>query len=255
MLIDTHAHLYHKEFEKDIEEVLQRCAANGVNRVYLPAIDTQSHERMHRLLLKSGLQGVELQAMMGVHPCSINEHYRAELDTAYAYLNNGSYCAVGEIGLDFYWDVTYKEQQLAAFDVQINWATERKLPIVIHSRNSTQECITMVMPYAGKLTGIFHCFSGTYEQAKQIMDLGFYLGIGGVATYKNSNLIEILQKTGLSRVVLETDAPYLSPVPFRGKRNESSYIRNICDHLSLQLAVDTVEIERITTDNALAAFS
>ncbi|MBL7777160.1 MAG: TatD family hydrolase [Chitinophagales bacterium] len=255
MLIDTHAHLYHKEFEKDIEEVLQRCAANGVKRVYLPAIDTQSHERMHRLLLKSGLQEVELQAMMGVHPCSINEHYLAELDTAYAYLNNGSYCAVGEIGLDFYWDVTYKEQQLAAFDVQINWATERKLPIVIHSRNSTQECINTVMPYVGKLTGIFHCFSGTYEQAKQIMDLGFYLGIGGVATYKNSNLIEILQKTGLSRVVLETDAPYLSPMPFRGKRNESSYIRNICDHLSLKLELDTAEIERITTDNALAAFS
>lgn len=254
MLIDTHAHLYHKEFEKDIDDVLQRCAANGINKVYLPAIDTQSHEQMHKLLPKSGLHGVQLLAMMGVHPCSINENYQLELDTALTNLQSNVYCAVGEIGLDFYWDVTYKQQQFAAFDTQINWAIERKLPIVIHSRNSTQECIDAVLPYAGRLTGIFHCFSGTYEQAKQIMDLGLFLGIGGVVTYKNSNLIEILQKTGLSRVVLETDAPYLSPVPHRGKRNESSYLRNICNYLSLHLSVDSADIERITTENAETVF-
>ncbi|MCS6935558.1 MAG: TatD family hydrolase [Chitinophagales bacterium] len=254
MLIDTHCHLYHKQFDADMKAVLQRAASAGIKRVYLPAIDTESHERMLELAEKSGVLGITLHPMMGVHPCSVNENYELELAAAEKYLKEHSFCAIGEIGLDFYWDVTYRRQQIEVFERQINLAVEYKLPIVIHSRNSTDACLECVKPYAGKVTGIFHCFSGSYEQAVKVIDLGFYIGIGGVLTYKNSTLGDIIRQTGLSHVVLETDAPYLAPVPYRGKRNEPGYVRCVAEHLANVMNMTTEEVAEITTQNALRIY-
>jgi TatD DNase family protein len=194
--------------------------------------------------------------MMGLHPCSIKENYKEELDIALKYLNDGNeYYAIGEIGLDFHWDVSFKEQQHEAFHTQIGWAIERELPIVIHSRKSTYECIEVVKKYKGKIRGIFHCFSGSVEEAHEIIKLGFYLGIGGVSTYKNSGLREVLPQIGLSNVVFETDAPYLTPVPHRGKRNEPSYIKLICEEVAKIMGKSYSEVAEITTQNALKVFN
>ena len=178
------------------------------------------------------------------------------MEIACEYLNNGTkYYAVGEIGLDFYWDVTYREQQFEAFDIQIGWAMERGLPIVIHSRKSTYECIEVVKKYKGRINGIFHCFSGSLEEAREIIKLGFYLGIGGVATYKNSGLREVLPQIGLSNIVFETDAPYLTPVPHRGKRNEPAYIKLICEEVAKIMSKGYSEVAETTTQNALKVFN
>lgn len=254
-LVDTHCHLYLKNFDNDINEAIQRCIDNGVSKVFLPAIDNETHDRLHKLIDSTTQPGFELYAMMGVHPCSIKENFEEELSIAKNFLDSGrKYYAVGEIGLDYYWDVTFKEQQIIAFERQIEWSIERNFPISIHSRNSTKDCIKSVSKYASKAKGIFHCFSGTAEEAKQIMDLGFYLGIGGVATYKNGGLKELLPQMGISHLVFETDAPYLAPVPYRGKRNEPSYIKTICESVAETLQMSVDEVASTTTANALKVF-
>lgn len=252
-LIDTHAHLYHKEFDRDIHEALQRCAASGVSTVLLPAIDSESHEKL-LALSRQQVAGVRLLPMMGVHPCSITADYEKELQTARSYLDRGGYCAVGEIGLDYYWDVTYKQQQLIAFEEQINWAIEKNLPIAIHTRNAIDDAIALVGKYKGRVQGVFHCFGGTLQQARQITELGFYLGIGGVFTYKNSDLRHTLAHTGLSHIVLETDAPYLSPVPHRGKRNESAYTAIVAQAIAEALQLPVEHVAEVTTANAVKLF-
>jgi TatD DNase family protein len=193
--------------------------------------------------------------MMGLHPCSVKENFEEELKIAEGYLNSGrKYFAVGEIGLDYYWDLTFKAQQIMAFERQIEWSIERNLPVAIHSRNSVTDCIAIVSKYKGRAKGIFHCFSGTLEEAKQITELGFYLGIGGVITYKTSDLKSLLPQIGLKNVVLETDAPYLSPVPCRGKRNEPAYIRTICESVAQAMNKDLERVAEISTENALRVF-
>jgi TatD DNase family protein len=258
MLVDTHCHLYLKNFDTDLENVISRSIANGVNKIFLPAIDKDTHDRLHALADRNFSKhsaDFGIFPMMGVHPCSITANFEDELNTAKNYLDSGrKYYAVGEIGLDYYWDVTYKEQQIIAFERQIDWSIEKKLPVVIHSRNSTSDCIKSVSKYQGKVKGIFHCFSGTLDEAKQIIDLGLYLGIGGVVTYKNSDLKEIIRQTGLGNVVLETDAPYLAPIPFRGKRNEPSYIKPIAQYIADSLDMDVSEVAQATTSNALRVF-
>jgi TatD DNase family protein len=251
-IIDTHCHLYAEEFKDDIALVIERAMAEGVQQFYLPAID--SSETANMLALEEKFPG-QCIAMMGLHPCYVKENYQQELKLVQDWLSKRKFAAVGEIGLDFYWDKTFANEQYEAFRLQADWALQYGLPIVIHTRNAMQETINVVKEYAGKgLRGIFHCFSGSYESAVQIINTGFYLGIGGVLTYKNAGLSEVLEKIGLEYLVLETDAPYLTPVPFRGKRNESSYLKYILAKLAEVKKVSMEEIAAITTANAQKIF-
>ncbi len=253
IIVDTHCHLYSEEFITDIDAVIARAKSQGVAKFYLPAIDSSSLEAM--LALENRYPN-EVFAMMGLHPCYVKENYKTELQIVADQLTKRDFVAVGEIGLDFYWDKTFATQQHGAFELQMQWALDKKLPIVIHTRNAMQETINMVKPFAAKgLTGIFHCFSGSYESAKQIIDMGFMLGIGGVITYKNSGLPDALANIPSSFFVLETDAPYLSPVPFRGKRNESSYLQYIIEKLADTKQISVEEMANITTENAMKIFT
>jgi TatD DNase family protein len=248
IIIDTHCHLYDETFQSDLTEVIERAQASGVTRFYLPAIDSSEHEAM---LALEALYPNVCVAMMGVHPCYIKDNYLTELAIVEKWLNTRKFVAIGEIGLDFYWDKTFQTQQYAAFVIQMQWALESNCPVVIHTRNAMQETINMIKPFAKKgLRGIFHCFSGSAESAQQITDLGLYLGIGGVLTYKNSGLPEVLARVPLEYLVLETDAPYLPPVPFRGKRNESSYLQYIVEKLSEIKNTTPQAIAAATTANA-----
>ena len=252
IIIDTHCHLYAEEFEGDIAEVIKRAKYEGVKNFYLPAIDSTCLDGMLALEKK---YPDECIAMMGLHPCYVKANYKDELEIVKGQLAARHFVAIGEIGLDYYWDKTFMEQQQEAFELQMQWALDYKLPIVIHTRNAMQETINMVKPFAAKgLTGIFHCFSGSYESAKQIVDMGFLLGIGGVVTYKNSGLPHALENIGTEHLVLETDAPYLTPIPFRGKRNESSYLKYIVEKLAEIKNISVDEMAAITTANSERVF-
>ncbi len=252
ILIDTHCHLYLEEFADDIEQVMQRADNEGIKKFYLPAIDSSHTAAM--LALEKKFPG-RCIAMTGLHPCSVKSSYQQELQQVEAALQQRKFAAVGEIGLDFYWDRTFEPQQYEAFRMQIRWALQYDIPIVIHSRNSMAETIQVVREEQnGKLRGIFHCFNDSYESAKQIIDLGFYLGIGGVLTYKNSRLPEAIKDIPLERLVLETDAPYLTPVPYRGKRNESSYLKYVAARLAGLKNRSIGEVAAITTENAVKIF-
>ena len=251
-MIDTHCHLYLEEFKTDITDVIKRAEAEGVNKFYLPAIDSAETENI--FLLEKKFPG-KCIAMMGLHPCSVKENYLDELSLVEEWLSKRKFAAVGEIGLDFYWDKTFIEQQFEAFRIQIGLSLQYNLPIVIHTRNAMQETIDVVKEFVPKgVRGIFHCFGGSYQNAKEIIDAGFYLGIGGVLTYKKSGLAEVLEKIDLQHIVLETDSPYLTPVPFRGKRNESSYIKFIAEKLAQIKNVPVEEVDAITTANAEKIF-
>jgi TatD DNase family protein len=250
--IDTHAHLYGEDFSDDRTVVVERALAAGVSHLYLPNIDSSSIAGM--LALETEFPG-KCFAMMGVHPCYVNENVDQELGIVKDWLAKRPFKAIGEIGLDFYWDKTHVEQQYKAFRTQLELAREYSLPVAIHSRESTHECIDEVKALQdGRLSGVFHCFSGTLEEAKEIIDLGFYLGIGGVVTFKKSGLDKILEDIDLANVVLETDAPYLAPVPYRGKRNESAYIPLIGEKIADVKNLKIADIAAITTNNALKLF-
>jgi TatD DNase family protein len=247
--IDTHTHIYLKEFHDDLGACLERAKGSGVEAFYLPAIDSETHEAM----LDIERRYPACKAMMGLHPCSVKENFRNELEQVMEYLKQRTFIAVGEIGLDFYWDTTFTSQQYDAFHYQINLAREHDLPIVIHSRNATDECIAVVEQYPG-LKGVFHCFSGDAEQAQRAIATGFYLGIGGVVTFKKSGMDKVVQAVGLSRLVLETDAPYLAPVPYRGKRNEPVYTRIVAEKIAQVLDVELEVVAEVTTKNAKNLF-
>ena len=251
-LIDTHCHLYVEEFDGDRPAIIERAENEGVEKFYLPAIDSSSLDR----LLKTELQYPgKCLAMMGLHPCSVKENYLQELQLVEEWLAKRPFSAIGEIGLDFYWDKTFTDQQYEAFRRQLMLAKQYGLPAVLHSRDSLNESIGLVKSLQdGGLTGIFHCFGGTLEQAKQITDLGFYVGIGGIITYKNAGLGPVLEQLSLDHMVLETDAPYLSPVPFRGRRNESSYLKYIVQKLADFKQMPVEEVAAITTRNAQKIF-
>ena len=250
-LIDTHSHVYLSEFDPDREMVNERSEKEGVRIILLPAIDSGTHEH----LLKLEQADPRYKAMMGLHPCSVKANYKDELRIARNHLEQGKFAGVGEIGLDFYWDKSYTDQQYKAFHEQIEWALQFDIPISIHSRNATDECIATVTEHQkGKLKGVFHCFSGDEKQAGKVMDLGFYLGIGGVVTFKNSGLDKVMEHVSLEHVVLETDAPYLAPVPFRGKRNEPSYLKYIVEKLAELKNMEKEIVSDITTANAKRLF-
>ena len=252
ILIDTHCHLYSEEFLPDIDAVIERASTEGVQKFYLPGIDSSSIDAMLDLEIRFPERCF---AMMGLHPCYVKENYKQELDIVQNWLTKRKFSAVGEIGLDFYWDKTFATEQYEAFKIQMEWAIAYDRPIVIHTRNAMQETINLVKEYVPKgIRGIFHCFSGSYESAQEIINAGFYLGIGGVLTYKNAGLSEVLQKIDLKHLVLETDAPYLTPVPFRGKRNESSYLKYVIDKLSAAKNVSIEDVAAVTTANAEKIF-
>ncbi len=250
-IIDTHTHLYLEEFQADIEQVLERARTEGVSHFYLPNVDSSSIDD----LLKLEEKHPECIAMMGLHPCYVKENVADELKLVEEWLQKRPFAAVGEIGLDYYWDKTFIDDQKNAFRKQIKWALELNVPIVIHSRDSMQDCIDIVREHQnGNMGGIFHCFGGTVEEAKQIIDLGFLMGIGGVVTYKKSGLAEVLPSIPLEYLVLETDAPYLSPVPFRGKRNEPSYLKYVVAKMAEAMDISVEEIAKQTTLNAQKLF-
>jgi TatD DNase family protein len=252
MLIDTHAHLYAKAFKDDREAMLERARQQGVEQFLLPNIDQHSIAGM--LELEAAHPG-ECFAMMGLHPCSVKENYEEELAIVKEWLDQRDFLAVGEIGIDLYWDKTFIKEQQTAFLQQLEWALVIDRPIVIHARDSIDMLIELVQEKQnGNLRGVFHCFTGDLIQARKIMDLGFYLGIGGVLTYKNAGLDKTLNNLPLDRIILETDAPYLSPVPYRGKRNESSYIHYVAAKLALIKELELAAVADITTANARQLF-
>ncbi len=247
-LIDTHTHLYLQEFSDDIEEVMQRAKAEGVYQFYLPAIASSEIDNM--LHLEEKFPG-KCMAMAGLHPCSVKENYKDELDKAEKLLAERNFIAIGESGLDFYWDKTFIAEQYESLHIQASWALQYNLPLVLHTRNAMQETIDVIKTYNGKgLRGVFHCFGGTQENANEIIEQNFLLGIGGVLTYKNSGLAQVLKDVDLKHIVLETDAPYLTPVPFRGKRNESSYLKYIVQKLAEIKNISMEEVAAQTTENA-----
>ena len=252
MIIDTHAHLYAEEFQHDIDEVIERARAEGVDRVLLPNIDVNSIGPLKGLVSSYPDYCVP---MMGLHPCSVSTDYKSQLSIIEKELDANEYIAVGEIGIDLYWDKTTLAIQKEAFIVQCQWAIDRKLPIAIHARDSTDILIEILQKEVkGELAGVFHCFGGDIHQAKAIEELGFYLGIGGVVTFKNTNLREVLAKISPERLIVETDAPYLAPVPYRGKRNESSYLKQVIGTLAEVYSLTPTDISAITTANALKLF-
>lgn len=252
MFIDTHAHIYANTFKNDQENMLQQAQDNRINTILMPAIDSETHMAM----LDTETAHPWCLSMMGVHPCSIKADYENELKIAEEYLQQRSFIAIGETGLDFYWDLSFKEQQYIAFRKQIEWALHYDVPVVIHSRNANDACIDVVREYQkGNLKGVFHCFSGNLEQAKAITDMGLYLGIGGVLTFKNGGLDQFITDVDMSYVVLETDAPYLAPVPYRGKRNEPAYITHVAQKLADLHETSLQSIAHITSSNAKKLFN
>jgi TatD DNase family protein len=249
-MIDTHAHIYLPEFDMDREQIILNAQNNGVEKIFMPAIDSTTHQPM----LKVQGKFTNCISMMGLHPCSVKENFEEEIKVVKNYLTHQHFLAIGEIGLDFYWDVSFSEQQYIAFHEQIKIALQYNLPIVIHSRNSIDECIKVVQQYPGT-RGVFHCFSGNEKQAKDIIDLGFMLGIGGVVTFRNAGLDKAISKIGMQNIILETDAPYLAPVPFRGKRNEPAYIKLVAEKISAVTGYSVDEIEQLTTANAMKLFN
>lgn len=252
MFIDSHAHLYLPQFEDDIDEVIQRAIESNVQKIFLPNIDSSTTEAMFKLSEK---YPDVCYPMMGLHPCSVKENYKDELAHIKEVKENRKIYGVGELGIDLYWDKTFKEEQIKAFQIQIEWAIEWKLPIIIHSREALSLTIEIVenMQHPD-LTGVFHCFAGTVEQAERIQAVGFYMGIGGVSTFKNGGMDKTLPDMDLDGLILETDSPYLPPVPHRGKRNESSYIPIVAERIAILKDIALDEVMRKTTYNSQRLF-
>lgn len=251
-LVDTHTHLYASEFDTDREAVISRAKALGINRFYLPAIDSSCILKMKKLKAQWP-QAIHLMA--GLHPTYVKENWKDELQVVLSELDAGGYVAVGEIGIDLYWDTHWLKEQIEAFRIQINWAKARDLPIVIHCRSAFDEIFEVLEEFKSDgVKGIFHCFTGTQAQAELAISLGLKLGIGGVVTFKNGNLHNFLRSIDLKHLVLETDAPYLAPVPYRGKRNEPAYLMEVASKLSEIYHIPLAEIGSVTTANAEQIF-
>jgi TatD DNase family protein len=252
MLIDTHAHLYSDDFSDDRDEMIKRASDAGVQKIILPNIDVGSI--MPMINLCSAYPGV-CYPLMGLHPTSVGEDYLLQLNTVEEWLGTRKFYGIGEIGIDLYWDKTYQKEQVDAFRVQLQWAKSYQYPVVIHVRNSFQEVYSILSEEQdGRLSGVFHCFSGSSDDARKIAEAGFLIGIGGVVTFKNSNLPEVLSEIDPGQLLLETDAPYLAPVPYRGRRNESAYLTFVAGKLAEIYGISANEVGRITSDNATRLF-
>ena len=252
LLIDTHLHLYAEEFDIDRDIVVESAIKAGVKKLILPNIDNASLKGLDELAAK---YPAICFPMMGLHPCYVKDNYKGELEIIQAKLFNGKYVGVGEIGMDKYWDLAHINEQEIALKIQLEWANELKLPVALHTRNCTREVIDIVRDLKlQNLSGIFHCFGGSLDEAKEIIDLGFYLGIGGTVSFKNAGVDKIISEIDLKHIVLETDSPYLAPMPFRGKRNEPAYTVHIAEKISTIKNCSTAEVAQITTENAQKLF-
>lgn len=250
--IDTHCHLYSTKFDADREEVVQKCVENGVDRIFMPNVDLDTIDPM--LEAENKFRGICIP-MMGLHPCNVEKNFEKQLYVMEEWLEKRPFAAVGEIGLDLYWDKTFFEHQKEALKIQIQWAKDKGLPIVLHCRESIDETISLIKELNDdQLTGIFHCFTGSLAQAKEIVEMGFLLGIGGVATYKNGGLDKVLPSIGIEHLVLETDAPYLAPVPYRGKRNSPEYIPTIAEKVGELTGNSLESVAETTNMNAMRVF-
>ncbi len=252
-IIDTHSHIYSEEFDNDIESVILRAKGKGLSHILLPNIDEASIERMHRLC--DQYPGYCIP-MMGLHPTSVDSDWKSVLQRMRPLLVQRKYVAVGEIGIDLYWDKTYEKEQKQAFIQQAEWAKELSLPIAIHTRNAHRETVECLRETGlSGLSGVFHSFGGTKEELQEILSFpNFYVGINGVVTFKNSTLRETLREADLSRILVETDSPYLAPVPFRGKRNESSYTTIVIDTLAKVFDISSERMAEISSENARRLF-
>ncbi|NQY01308.1 MAG: TatD family hydrolase [Flavobacteriaceae bacterium] len=252
MITDTHTHLYVEQFDADREAMILRAKSAGVSRFFIPAIDSSYHKRMFDL---EKYYPYEVFLMMGVHPTSVKTNYKEELAKVKEWIDQRDFYAIGEIGIDLYWDTSFLKEQQDAFRIQIQWAKEKKWPIVIHCREAFDEIFEILEQEVNDdLRGIFHCFTGNLEQAEKAISFNMKLGIGGVVTFKNGKINQFLNQISLEHIVLETDSPYLAPKPYRGKRNESSYIRYIIDTLATIYGKDFDEIAQITTQNSKDIF-
>jgi TatD DNase family protein len=251
--IDTHAHIYADEFKTDLADTLQRCEDQGVNKIYMPNVD---HTSIDDMLEVEHRWPARCHPMMGLHPCSVKKDFDRELYIVEEWLSKRKFSAIGEIGTDLYWDKTFWGQQQEALQIQVKWAKKYQLPIVLHCRESLDQTIEIIERLQdGSLRGIFHCFTGTVEQAKKILHLGFLVGVGGVVTFKNGGLDKVLPELDLQSVVLETDSPYLAPVPHRGKRNEPAYIPLVASKIAELKNCSIEEVQKITTQNASDLFN
>jgi len=252
ILCDTHTHLYLDAFDNDRNEVVENAIKEGVKFMFLPNIDSGSVKGMLDLCME---YPDNCFPMMGLHPTSVKKDFQKELENVELLFKKHDFIAVGEIGIDLYWDISFEKEQVEAFIRQLEIASTYKLPVVIHSRNSIDKLIDLITGFGNvEAGGVFHCFTGTVEQAHKITDLGFYLGIGGVLTFKNSNLHLVLKEIDLKHILLETDAPFLAPVPYRGKRNQSSYIRLVAEKLTEIKGISIEETAHITTANSMELF-
>lgn len=251
-LIDTHAHIYLEEFEKDIDEVISRSDELGVKKIYMPNIDHTSIDSMLELEERYPDKCI---AMMGLHPCSVKEGFEKELYLVEEWLSKRKFAGVGEIGTDLYWDKTFWNEQQEALNVQLDFAKQYEIPAILHCRDSIDETIELVEKKKDdKLSGIFHCFSGGVAQAEKIVEFGFYLGIGGVSTFKNGGMDKVIPELPLDKLVLETDSPYLSPVPHRGKRNEPAYVELVANRIAELKSISVEEVKAATSNNAIEIF-
>lgn len=251
-LIDTHSHIYSDDFKNELDEIITRSKEQDIIKILLPNIDSESIPKMNNLVQNFPEICIP---MMGLHPTSVRENYHEELALCQEWLKKGGFCAVGEIGIDLYWDKTFVKEQQIAFETQINWALDYDLPIVVHSRESFDEIFEILEGFSGKkLKGVFHSFTGNVKYAQKAIDLGFLLGINGIVTFKNSGLDKTIQNFGLTNLVLETDSPYLAPAPNRGKRNESSYLIHIAKKISEIYQVSLEEVAITTSENAEKLF-
>jgi TatD DNase family protein len=250
--IDTHAHIYADGFKDDINDVLRRCEEERIDKIFMPNVDHTSIDAM--LEMEHRWPSI-CYPMMGLHPCSVKKDFERELYVIENWLADRKFAAVGEIGTDLYWDKSFWGQQQEALTIQLGWAKKYNLPVVLHCRESINETIEIIGKHQdGTLKGIFHCFTGTTDQAMQIFKLGFKIGLGGVVTFKNGGLDKVIPDVDLNHIVLETDSPYLAPVPYRGKRNEPSYLALISSKISQLMNRPIEEVQRITTENATALF-
>ena len=249
---DTHTHLYAAEFDSDRKEMITRAIEQGIEKFFLPAIDSSYTTAM---LETKSLFPDRIFLMAGLHPCSVKEDYKEELKKVEIFMGENHFSGIGETGLDLYWDKTFEKEQVESLHLHIEWALKFNKPVILHTRNANKETIEIIQQYKSEgLRGIFHCFSGTVEEAHQIITLGFFLGIGGVLTFKNSGLDKVIQNIGIDHIVLETDSPYLAPVPYRGKRNESAYLPLIAQKLADVKGMSTAKVAEITNENARSIF-
>jgi len=250
-LVDTHCHFYGEEFNDDRATAVSKSIANGVDRILLPNIDMDSIPAMHDL---EDQYPENCFSMMGLHPCYVKDSFKKDLEVIYSWFNKRKYVGIGETGMDLYWDKSTQGWQEESLNIQIEWAIEKGLAMSLHTRNATQDVIRILKPYKGKVTGVFHCFSESRDLADEIIKLGFYLGIGGVVTFKNAGIAGVIADLGIDKLVLETDSPYLAPMPFRGKRNEPAYTRYVAEKIADITNMNLHRVAEVTSANAAELF-